>query len=129
VGQNGLRELLQHLCRQYKTRLSTIISGNTGMEIKLTDEGELAAIWRDRKRQVSILVAPSGWQPKDWAQSDTAEGMRGNQGRELARGCEGVFIIAFDERSSTPPRVRKGGVSGVLIVIENIDTVSISAWR
>jgi hypothetical protein len=56
-------------------------------------------------------------------------GVRENRGWELARGCKGVFIVAFDERGSTSPRVGMGDVSGVLIVIESADIVPISTWR
>lgn len=55
--------------------------------------------------------------------------MSRNGGRELARRCEGIFIITFDEWGSTPPRIWNGGILGALIIIENTDIVTISAWR
>ena len=45
------------------------------------------------------------------------------------RGCEGVFIIALNERSSTSPRKRKGNIPGILIVIGGTDIVPISPQR
>ena len=51
------------------------------------------------------------------------------QGRELARGCKGVFIIAFYEWGSTSPRIGIGDVLKVLIVAENASIVPVSTRR